>query len=235
MKISIWKYGDVGEEITEWIQKIYPTHIQSILTPSCFNLYKRSENIPHLISSLKSKNLDYIILAWWPYIINKDIINIPKRGVINLHPSYLPWCRGKNYWFWNLVEDVPFGVTIHLVDESVDGGDILFQKKIEKTWEDTGETLFNKAQTEIVTLFKENYPKLISGNFTKTSQRSIIEQPVHYAKDLDEASKIYLDKYYLARDLLNLLRARSSDSFPSCYFYSNGNKYEVRTSIKKVS
>jgi len=231
MRISIFKHGDVGNKIESWIRQEYPTHIQSVFTQSYFDLYRRSQNIPSLLAELQEQNLDYIILAWWPYIVKKDIIEIPRKGVINLHPSYLPYNRGKNYWFWNLVEDVPYGVTIHKVDESIDGGDILFQRQIEKTWEDTGETLFNKAQSEIVELFKESYSKLVNGNFTPQQQTP---SSVHYSRDLERASEIFLNKTYTGQQLLNILRARSSDRFPGCYFYDQNKKYEVKVSIQRI-
>jgi methionyl-tRNA formyltransferase len=56
----------------------------------------------------------------------------------------------------------------------------------------------------------------------------------HYARELDPASKIDLDKEYKCIDLLNLLRARTFSEMPACYFYDDGKKYEVRISIKEV-
>ena len=42
--------------------------------------------------------------------------------------SYLPWNRGADPNFWSILEDTPKGVTIHIMDESIDTGDILYQK-----------------------------------------------------------------------------------------------------------
>ncbi|GAA0832540.1 formyltransferase family protein [Cupriavidus pauculus] len=91
------------------------------------------ENAPALLG-----DVDLLILAWWPKILPRAVIDIPRRGVVNFHPSLLPHNRGKHYNFWTIVEDSPFGVSLHLVNEGVDQGDILFQAPIEKTWEDTG-------------------------------------------------------------------------------------------------
>ena len=74
-------------------------------------------------------------------------------GVINLHPSYLPYCRGKDPNFWSIVDEVEFGVSIHKVTPGIDDGPIIFQKKIKKSWVDNGQTLYNKAKMEIVKLF----------------------------------------------------------------------------------
>ncbi len=47
-------------------------------------------------------------------------------------------------------------------------------------------------------------------------------------------SEIDLEKTYKAKDLLNLLRARTFVGKPSCWFYFKKNKYEVRIKIDKV-
>ena len=58
----------------------------------------------NLYSKLKDAHsnqvIDYFLLLWWPKIISESIINISKKGAINLHPSYLPYCRGKDPNFW---------------------------------------------------------------------------------------------------------------------------------------
>lgn len=183
--------------------------------------------------ALRSLELDLILLAWWPYILKKDLIGIPKMGCLNFHPSYLPYNRGKHYNFWTIVEDTPFGVTIHWVDAGIDTGDIAFQSRIEKSWEDTGETLYYKAQEEIVRLFKEKFSEIKRGHIPRIPQ-NLGKGSFHRSNELEEASRIELDRYYKARDLLNLLRARTFRPYPSAWFIDNGVKYEVRVEINRT-
>ncbi|MCS6820651.1 MAG: hypothetical protein NZ551_02175, partial [Microscillaceae bacterium] len=61
------------------------------------------------------------------------------------------------------------------------------------------------------------------------------EGSFHWGKELEQASQIDLDATYTARNLLNLLRARTFEGYPSCYFIENGEKYEVRINIKRVN
>jgi len=184
------------------------------------------------IAKLKKLNLDLIILAWWPYIIKKELIRIPKIGCLNFHPSFLPYNRGKHYNFWAIVEDVPFGVTIHWVTEEIDAGDIAFQKGIRTSWEDTGETLYYKAQKEIVNLFKDNFFKIKKGDIPRIPQ-NLHEGSFHLSTEIDRASRIELDKKYKARELLNIIRARSFAPHPAAWFIEGGKKYEVRVNIKE--
>jgi methionyl-tRNA formyltransferase len=185
------------------------------------------------LTELKALSLDLILLAWWPYILKEEVIQIPRIGCLNFHPSYLPHNRGKHYNFWTLVEDSPFGVTLHFVDKGVDSGDIAFQSRIEKTWEDTGETLYQKAQSEIVKLFKEKYSAIKSGNIPRRPQ-DLNQGSFHQGAELEAASQIDLEKTYQARSLLNVLRARTFSPHPAAWFLDGGEKYEVRVSIRRV-
>ena len=178
------------------------------------------------------KDIDYIFLLWWPYLIEEKIIKIPKYGVINTHPSLLPYNRGKNYNFWNLVEDVPFGVTLHFVDKTIDGGDIIFQNKISKSWEDTGKSLHDKAKREMINLFKEKYDKIIGHKYDRIKQ-NLNKGSLHFSKELESASQIFLDNSYKASQLFNLLRARTFPPYNKCYFIDNDKRYEVSIEIKE--
>jgi methionyl-tRNA formyltransferase len=85
-----------------------------------------------ITESIRRDNFDYFILSWWPYIVNASLFKLPTKGTLNFHPSLLPFNRGKHPTFWNIIEEAPYGVTIHFVDEGIDTGDIIFQKEIEK-------------------------------------------------------------------------------------------------------
>jgi methionyl-tRNA formyltransferase len=185
------------------------------------------------LSALQSLDLDLIILAWWPYIIKDNLIRIPRRGCLNFHPSYLPYNRGKHYNFWAIVEEAPFGVSLHWVSEGIDDGDIAFQSRVETSWEDTGETLYHKAQREIIRLFKEKFSEITDGLIPRIPQ-DLSKGSFHLSKDLDEASKIDLDASYAARLLLNVLRARTFPPHPAAWFIDGGERYEVRVEIRKV-
>ena len=195
--------------------------------------YSDSISSEKTLALFQEMKLDLILLAWWPYILKENLIKIPRMGCLNFHPSYLPHNRGKHYNFWSLVEGGPFGVTIHFIDKGIDSGDIAFQSVIEKSWEDTGETLYDKAQRELVRLFKEKFPQIKSGKIPR-KPRDLNSGSFHRSEELDAASRIDLDKNYSARELLNLLRARTFPPYPGAWFIDQGKKYEVRIEIKKV-
>lgn len=248
-KVVIFANGIVGLQIIEFLISHYKTDISSIVLHESDTListylegkfdknrifFYAKDKKQDLFPFLKNDETDYFILAWWGYIIKEPIISLPKIGIINFHPSWLPYNRGKHYNFWTLVEDCPFGVSLHFVNEGIDTGDIIYQQPIDKTWEDTGKSLYEKAQKAIVLLFVENYENIRQGNYSRQKQ-DLSQGSYHLAKEIDQASIIYLDKSYTAKDLLNLLRARTFEAYPSCWFEEDGHKYEVRVQIKKLS
>lgn len=186
-----------------------------------------------VISKLFSYEVELILLAWWPFIIKEPVLSIPKIGVINFHPSLLPYNRGKNYNFWTIVEDSPFGVSIHFVDEKIDAGDIIFQAEIKKDWTDTGESLYKKAKEAMLNLFYDKYKEIRDGKYNRIPQDQS-KVSFRLANEMIKLSKIELDTTYTARELLNLLRAKSFPPYPGIWFEENGEKYEVVINIKKL-
>ena len=233
----------VGYQVVDYLIKNHSKDIQKVITLKKNDIFKLClknnikceifESEEHLIPLLDSKKIEFGILAWWPKIISNKLINLPRKGFINLHNSFLPFNRGKHPYFWAFYEDSPYGVTIHKVDEGIDTGDIISQKLIEYTWEDNSETIYQKSLLEIVSLFKETYPKIKKNNFNFIKQTN--KGTFHYAKELDEVSKISLDKKYLARDLFNIIRGRTvfNSSFPAAFFFENNEKFRVKIIIEK--
>lgn len=185
------------------------------------------------LSYLTQENIDIIVLAWWPTIIKSRAINSVNIGWINLHPTLLPYGRGKHGYFWSIVEDTPFGVTIHFIHYGIDTGPILFQKRIPVTFEDTGQSLYDKGVKEVINLFKEKYSDIVSLNFTPKKQDNETST-FHYACEIDNATKIDLNEKYKAIDLINLIRARTFWSGPSVKINHNGYDYYIKLQIEKI-
>ena len=72
---------------------------------------------------------DLIVSFGYRHILRSDFINKCGCPIANLHISYLPFNRGAHPNFWSFYDDTPSGVSIYLIDEGIDTGPILFQKK----------------------------------------------------------------------------------------------------------
>ncbi len=249
MRIALFAAGTTGVEIVRFLENIGEPPVCLVLNAkdpkgvntkileitSAQHIFNSDELLqPETVSKLRQMSLDLGILVEWLYILREPILSIPRLGFLNFHIGFLPYCRGVNANFWAIVEEKPFGVTIHWVNQDIDAGDIAFQAEIPVTWEDTGETLYKKAEKRIVQLFIENYPKIKAGNIPRIPQAHS-EATFHRRRELHPASRIELDKTYTARQLLNLLRARTFPPHPGCWFEDRGERYQIRISIEKIS
>lgn len=235
----------VGTKICNWFFKHYHEDIGLVvvLRENDIKQAATTANIPCIVFTNEMELLKHVehtgmsydwgFLLWWPKIITNTLKNLPCNGFVNTHPSLLPYNRGKHYNFWALVEQVPFGVSLHLVEGGVDCGDIVAQSSISYDWEDTGASLYAKAIQALPKLFMETYPVLRSKDI-KFTQQDLSKGSFHLGKELEPASHIELDKYYFARDLLNLVRARTFAGHPGCSFKEkNGDEFEVRIEIRR--
>ncbi|MFI6270628.1 formyltransferase family protein [Micromonospora zamorensis] len=194
---------------------------------------------PDFIRQLQRLGLDYIVLAWWPYVVDPEVFSLPAQGCLNFHPGYLPYGKGMNSNFWAVRDDEPFGVTIHFVDERLDGGDIICQRRIAVGWEDTGQTLLAKAKRELADLYLSLLPDIARGQLSRSPQASTGSS--HRRLELEAASELDLDAPTTARSLLNLLRARmftpsrlTTTPPGASIFRDNGETYEVSVSIRRM-
>lgn len=242
MKVVLFADQDVGFGIAEYLIDRHRGDLVLILTTEenrisdlagnagVATLVFRSEQ--SVISALPAE-VDLGILAWWPRILKRPLIELPRRGFINTHPSLLPLHRGKHPNFWALVDEAPYGVTLHRVDPGIDTGEIVAQREIPYGWEDDGQSLYLKAQDAMLELFRDTYPILRSVEIESRPQDDD-RGTSHHSSEIDAASEIDLERRYRARDLLNLLRARTFEGHPGCWFEDNGERFEISVKVRKI-
>tara|TARA_B100002052_G_C15750879_1_gene537669 strand:+ start:44 stop:784 length:741 start_codon:yes stop_codon:yes gene_type:complete len=239
--IVLFADGFVGEKLVRFLLKSFRDQIILIITykeNQISKIAKRAKiktfvfsDNKHLIANLPKK-FDLGFLLWWPKIINKETLKLCKEGFYNLHPSLLPFSKGKHPNFWTIKNEEPYGVTMHKVALGIDTGEIIAQKSIPYDWEDNGGTLYKKSEKECINLFKKTFPKILDSKVKKTIENS--GGSFHLAKEMFLESEIDLEKSYKAKDIFNLLRARTFIGKPSCWFLFKKSKYEIRIKIDKV-
>ncbi len=112
----------------------------SILQPSRM----RDEEI---ISEIKKINPDLIVVVAYGKIIPKEIIEIPKYGIINVHSSLLPKYRGASPIHSAVINgDKETGVSIMYIEETLDSGDVILKEYCTIEEEDTLGTLHDKLK-----------------------------------------------------------------------------------------
>ena len=97
------------------------------------------------IRTLKTLQPTAIVVVAFGQILPKSVLELPPCGCINVHPSLLPKYRGAAPIQWALINgETETGVTIMLLDEGEDTGDIILQERIQIASKDTATTLSNR-------------------------------------------------------------------------------------------
>ncbi len=123
----------------------------------------REEFDEELAKIIEENEADLIVLVGYMRILTPEFVRKFKNKIINVHPALLPKFSGKDFFGSNVHEAVlaagekETGMTIHYIDEGVDTGEIIIQKKCPVAPDDTPETLKEKVQE----LEKKWYPEII--------------------------------------------------------------------------
>jgi methionyl-tRNA formyltransferase len=149
----------------------YQQYAKQILFVENFNS-KESEQ------KLKELRPDLVILGG-ARILKKNIIAIPRIGILNAHPGLLPKYRGMDVIPWAVLNRDDVGVTVHFIDERIDAGKICAQRKIEIEPTDTLETLSRKAEVIAGELMAEVVEKLIRDGSIETYKPKKIGRLFH--------------------------------------------------------
>ena len=122
-----------------------------------YKIYKFAKPLNKFI--LQKTNPDIIISYNYRHIIKKEFLK--KYYFINLHISYLPFNRGAHPNIWSFIDNTKKGVTIHLIDEGIDTGDILVQKRVVLDKNESFKSTYKKLHFHMQMLFKANFKKIL--------------------------------------------------------------------------
>jgi methionyl-tRNA formyltransferase len=192
---------------------------------------------PAVLDTLRSLELDYIFCIHLSTFIPKNVLEIPKHGVLNLHPAYLPYNRGWHSAVWSILEGTPFGATLHFMSDGLDEGDIVHQKSLGKRPNDTGDSLYKQAMDLEFEVFREAWPVLATFSYNRTPQRQDLATS-HKIKDLAASGVQQLDPNEImpVKNLLDRLRALTTNRLDEASFViHNGRKYRIQVSITEVA
>lgn len=100
----------------------------------------QTDSLKHqwFLNKLKNFSLDTIISISSTLIFRDALLSLPRLGCINLHTGKLPKYRGVSPGFWTLLnQEKECAVTVHVMNEKYDDGDILQQDVFDLTGIDT--------------------------------------------------------------------------------------------------
>ena len=183
-----------------------------------------------MIQTIECLKPDIGLSILFDYIFKPELIELFPRGIINLHPAYLPYNRGQYPNVWSIVDETPAGVTLHYIDAGLDTGDIIAQSAVAVEPVDTGASLYRKLEIASFELFKRTWPMVLSGR-VQTKKVAVESGTYHKTHDVDHIDEIDLSATYTARDLINIIRARTFHPYSGAYFMDGGRKIYLRLEL----
>ena len=210
--------NDAGEEIYDWLNQRDDIQVMALLTEK------------NQLSIIEKLEPDIVISSGFEHKVPKQIIEIPENGIINLHPSYLPYNRGSHPHIWSLVEGTPAGVSLHYMVEAIDEGPIIDKKEVRVEPQDTARTLYDRLTVEMVELFKQNWPEIIEDN-VEAEQQNLEQGTTHYQRELEDLCRLKMGEKVKVGDLIERLRALTYPPYRTAYFERYGKKYFVEIDI----
>lgn len=130
-----------GAQQAECVALGRAAHLNKVRVCACTDI-----NDNRTLEVARELNPDVVLTMTWPKKFGQELLNLPRLGCINCHPSLLPKHRGRFPLTTALLAgETETGVTFHLMNEEYDAGDILLQKPITIAPQDNGVTLFKKC------------------------------------------------------------------------------------------
>lgn len=171
---------------------------------------------------LLDSGAEIAVVVAYGKLIPAEVLDLPARGFVNLHPSLLPRHRGPSPIQWALVcGDRTTGVTTMQLDEGMDTGPILLQERLDIEPRDTAETLSPRLAELGARLMVTTLDRLEDGTLTPTPQPN---DGVNVTPML-RRSFAKVDWSMPARQLVN--RLRGFTPWPGLYTKFRGGRLKI--------
>lgn len=208
-----------------------------VLTPPPVKIWAQYNNIKYLqpeklsgelLNQLTDLYSQLFIVASYGKIIPKQILDLPAHGTLNIHPSLLPKYRGPSPIQTAILnDDKDTGVTIILLDEKIDHGDIVASRKVEVSdWPPKAYDLEKILAVEGADLLMEIIPKWITKDITPAVQE---HSKATFTKKIEKKEgeiTLSADPYQ------NLLKIKAYNEWPGAYYFIERKGKKIRVLIK---
>jgi methionyl-tRNA formyltransferase len=160
-----------------------------------------SVNSPQFIEYVKGLN---IVVCFFSQILKAAILQTPRLGILNCHPSLLPRYGGPHPAFWMLKNgESVAGITVHVMTEKIDAGDIVAQQELIIGENENAGQLLQRQYHASAALLAEAVNAMAQGAIDRKPQN--IAERSYFGKK--KAADTILDWNGSARQISNLLRA----------------------------
>jgi methionyl-tRNA formyltransferase len=204
--------GELGDDIVAVVthaddpkENIWFASVRDLAFENHLPVYQPADpNDPAFVTAMQALQPDWLFSCYYRAMLKQPLLDLPRLGALNLHGSLLPRYRGRCPLNWVLVHgEAETGITLHYMEAKADRGDIVAQKVIPITPEDTAVTLLARMTAAAGEMFRESYPRLRSGQAVRRPQEH--DQASYFGGRRPEDGKI--DWGQPATAIYNLMRA----------------------------
>jgi methionyl-tRNA formyltransferase len=187
-----------------------------------------SANItPEFIADLSREKWDVFVVASFGKILPKSLLDIPKYGTLNVHPSLLPRLRGASPMRSAILnDDKETGVSIMRMDEAMDHGPLLAQKKVPiDPWPPRGKEIDDRLAREGGKLLAQVLPFWTERKIQAQEQNHDLATYSRKFEKEDGLLDLKKDAYQ------NLLKIRAFEGWPGTYAFFERSRKQIRVQI----
>lgn len=156
--------------------------------------------LPHNSSECKQflvkKGFDIGVIAG-ARILKEYIIEPFNLGIINFHPGLIPEARGLDALLWSIYNNVPLGITAHVINKKIDAGKILIKKSIPVYHDDTIFDLSERLYEIQLDLLSPSIDNIIEDDYLE-----LVDSSTHYNRKMPpelEKQVLGLLKNYISK------------------------------------
>jgi methionyl-tRNA formyltransferase len=189
---------------------------------------KDQSNVNMIISTYK-----LVISAHCKQIFPKDLVKLVR--CINIHPGLNPYNRG---WFpqvFSIINKKPIGCTIHLMDEEIDHGAVIYQSAVYVNVWDTSLDVYKKVVSAEKIIIKNHLLDLIQENYTARTIKN--EGNYNGIDDFKKLAQLDLTSTGTLAEHIDLLRALTHGEFKNAYFIDEEGKkvyLQLRLTVDEI-
>lgn len=160
------------------------------------------------------KHFDLVVSLHCKQIFPPDLV----RAVVcvNLHPGYNPYNQGMYPHAFSIMNGLPAGATLHVIDEKIDHGDIIDQLPLKIYLHETSEDVYRRLQELELRLFEKNFESLILGSYVSLPAANE-KANLNRKSDFDRLKNFDLEEVGTFLQFYNRLRALSHGSYKNAY------------------
>jgi methionyl-tRNA formyltransferase len=161
-------------------------------------------NVPEVVGQIRELRPDFFFSFYYREMLKRELLEIPRRGSLNMHGSLLPKYRGRVPVNWAIIHgETETGATLHYMTEKPDNGDIVAQQAVPILPNDTALEVFNKVTVAAEMALHACLPDLLAGKAQAVKQD--LSKGGYFGGRKPEDGAIVWSKD--ARSIHNLVRA----------------------------